>query len=993
MRILLLQLSDLHIRNQQSIESLRIEKILSVLNAQKAFDCVTIILSGDLAYSGKREEYILVDDLIIEMKKRISYIYKKCVNVEVLIVPGNHDIDFKEKKRYRDDILNLLKDKEIIDYEKEAGLQQNFLEFVTNNGLFKRSSLFDIININYNGIKVRYNLFNSAFFSAYSDNKDNEIALHHFPNEVFEGLNQFKEHANIEISIIHHSLNWFNEETRKALIKEFQNNSNFVFLGHEHSHSITKNIDHFYEESKIIMGGAFTYNNKSFCITILDTDDLEAESIEYVYNKSDDLYLPNKNNKEKFIFNKRENFFKVDDTFLNDIRKDDHFGDSTNFDEYFVCPEIKLDLIDEIELKEISDINLVLEFIQKNDLITILGSSLSGKTSLLKKIYLEMVNSKYIPIYINSREMKDKSIDSIIKSSLDNQYVNKRNIHERYKQMNKENKILFIDDIHLIKTSFITVLNDLSITFDKIIVTSDKEFNFNIKDQIKETFTSNIKQVNFIIQSLHYKKRKNLIRKYLEYMSHGIQKISDFEIKKINDMISTQLSLISSTPYTVISIVKHFKQLAVSEGSSKSIFNKVFEMNITKMLSKTFSKNKIDMIFMILEELGYMIHFNKKYPIYEDDIFDIIKNYNDEYIKNVSKSETVQKLIECKLLRKDSDNKITFYDKNVLAYYVARSLLRKSDEVYIIDKFNYLLKNVCFGINNTILLFVSYLTLNNKVLEHIILEIMSKFDSWPEFEFLEETIEFLNTKINTAKIDVPTNGDYDKDSDNRDKEEKDSEEMKYDVIDIYDYDENESDTDMNLITSAFKSLEILSQILPSFEYQMKKDIKNAYIEMLYTFPNKIFDQIFQPIKANYYDFLVDLSKDSNVKILKMDVQVKNILLTLLIRMYSYVGARIATEETIVALNKFNYNDKLNYKIENLIFQAKIKDDKVLFDKADLFYEDTKSHFIKGIYSSIVKRYFIDYQLPTKGSHQAYADKYFLNSKKSTMIKKISAKKK
>ncbi len=81
-------LSDIHIKaeNKKDIQY-KMDVFIKTLNARKKmgeFNKIIIIASGDIAFSGKKEEYEYLE----------NYFEELATNYDLVICPGNHDHDF-----------------------------------------------------------------------------------------------------------------------------------------------------------------------------------------------------------------------------------------------------------------------------------------------------------------------------------------------------------------------------------------------------------------------------------------------------------------------------------------------------------------------------------------------------------------------------------------------------------------------------------------------------------------------------------------------------------------------------------------------------------------------------------------------------------------------------------------------------------------------------------------------------------------------------------
>ena len=99
MKILFLHIGDMHIKDRQGINYFQIKKIVDTLNGFSGFDRILLIIAGDIAQSGQIEQYeqarYLTGFLINQIKNRCKYSPK----IDVICVPGNHDINHGGKSR------------------------------------------------------------------------------------------------------------------------------------------------------------------------------------------------------------------------------------------------------------------------------------------------------------------------------------------------------------------------------------------------------------------------------------------------------------------------------------------------------------------------------------------------------------------------------------------------------------------------------------------------------------------------------------------------------------------------------------------------------------------------------------------------------------------------------------------------------------------------------------------------------------------------------
>lgn len=103
MKVAIIHLSDFHIKDREHFERAKYNGIISSLNALGELDDYLVVFSGDLANSGDINEYkksrFLFGQLINGIKQKNN---DKFVNL--LMVPGNHDLCLPKDARTSEDI-------------------------------------------------------------------------------------------------------------------------------------------------------------------------------------------------------------------------------------------------------------------------------------------------------------------------------------------------------------------------------------------------------------------------------------------------------------------------------------------------------------------------------------------------------------------------------------------------------------------------------------------------------------------------------------------------------------------------------------------------------------------------------------------------------------------------------------------------------------------------------------------------------------------------
>lgn len=102
MDLIITQLTDIHIKQESDLDNL-LQRTGSIVGA--IFEVVRnvketmllICVTGDIAFSGTEEQYILAELFFDDIYEKITNRYQE-IYVQFVFIPGNHDCDFTSKE-------------------------------------------------------------------------------------------------------------------------------------------------------------------------------------------------------------------------------------------------------------------------------------------------------------------------------------------------------------------------------------------------------------------------------------------------------------------------------------------------------------------------------------------------------------------------------------------------------------------------------------------------------------------------------------------------------------------------------------------------------------------------------------------------------------------------------------------------------------------------------------------------------------------------------
>lgn len=987
MKILFLHLSDAHLRDNTDLRLININAIVNSLAQIGEFDECALVFSGDITNSGEKNAYANAGRFVGYIAKNISQKYIDGKIVQTLVVPGNHDNLVKNKDRDNLELESYYEKNELDSrYNEDLEELSNFYEFAKRNRCFSKEKIIDVKKLKFGNFIIKVNLINSAPFSLLgSGNRDK--GMHYIPLAEFEKLN-IDLHQKYTISVIHHSPEWFSDESKHRLYNALNESTDLLFVGHEHfALNEDKNVNGKHID---ISSGVAIYGTKTehgFNALVLDTQAHTLVGYKYIY--SGKIYKPTKVIDNKNVMFNINSSFKFTTEFQKELLTDTNERDGENYSKYFIFPslESKDNSSDFKNFTVTSDIKFQ-ELLTIKSKIAIEGNSRTGK-SILAKYLTNLLSEDYTVLYLTEDSFAPKNIRNIIKYALQYEFGDDADIDE-FLQLEKEKKILIADDNDKVdKEKWNTLLDEYSEQFGHIITFCGIDWKLNIKDRTMEELTENA-FFHLKICPFYYVKREQLIKKicsnYLvEYPSLDLEEKS----KKINEDITNQIKYFQLTPDFIHQFVDYYIQFShIKTQSEMNVFSKVFVANITYRISKNIKEeNDIDEILIALDYVAHYIHFVKKYQKitykeFENAVEEYKKRYDNEEL-NTKYAYTVA--IKSNILKESSTSfDVEFCDENLLAYFVAQHLNRSCQKGERPEDLKEVLDNICFGINGDVILFLSYITNNTQILTPILQSIYTHMNDWIELDIDKNNIEYLSKVSNASTPKLPDKKDKEKIKEEKNKIEKEIIEEKESQADsLYSYDASKVNSFSNKIAKSINYLELVAKILPNFRFMLQGNEKKEITEILYTYPNKLLYFMLKDIDANCSKIIEDILKKKPKTrkgiLITEDMitrELQNQSMAYILSIYDFISMTAATPKTIGDLEKFDYSQNTNYKIQNLMMQENIANFKTFATRAEEIFDASDLPLIKQMVTLIVRKYFIYHDVEMHGDSIHLIDKFF-----------------
>lgn len=953
MKILFLQISDIHCKAGDQNLRQKILKIAPALKEIDHFDKIVFIFSGDLADKANENEYKVARLLIGELITTLSESFN-CGFINTLIVPGNHDIKLSDGCRTCNDILKFNKAEKI---ESEIKLMDNFFKYSTSKKCFLKNKIVDVHNVEFDNKKFRICLLNSAPFSTKSpDDKE----LHFLPDYVSESLIRDND-VDFQITVIHHSYECFDWNSKEMLKNHLWAND-LVLFGHDHkAESFTQNN---YNGSKlnVIIGGEFALNTEepaSFNAIVVDTEDMEFTQNEFEWNKNKCIFKI----KKQVKFKKYKTDLQPSEKYINSLLEDKQ-KISNLFTDYYVFPKliVKGELFSDDYIDNI-DANKIFELLMKEKIIKITGNASVGKSALLKYLYLEAIKCKYVPLLIEKKNYNENKIDKIIKKMFKLQYDGVD--YSLYEQGNRDGQIIFIDDIDLIEDSRTRQhLIEYILDSKRLLICSSKENWQDLEDIVKEKLkgkTISSFEVPYFLKENRDKLVNNICSIY--------KKTDDDKLvicSSLDYMAQCQSGLLSLVPATIIQYIKFFLSNDNSDNTGIKAISLVYETNIKSSIIKSVSSENASIYLSVLEFLASSMYFKyKKEYINTTELENIIDEFNKLRKAKINAKKFCDVCKSTDLLRECEDSFcVHFSDKNTFAYFIAKSINKEIEkDPANQEHLKYVMNYICFGINDTIILFLSYIRNNTNVILNIAKTAADLLENFPELDFDKNNVPFVKQSLNVPNA-VPSKKEK-KEATNNIEEIERARQNNIKFKGIFDFNESDVNKERYKILRALKYTRLIGRILVEQYGELEAEEVDIIIKYLYSLPQKIIFALLNPYQEHYKeisDSLMEYASNTspNEKITEDDIRealgLAGALLTL--NLMNDIAYNSTNKLTMDALRDVQTSNS-NYSIMKLMFEENLgKNSNFVSNAIELFKKYESDPFVRMLISQIARKHII-----------------------------------
>lgn len=840
----IIHLSDIHFSDGRDFLETKWELFFRALKDDFS-NClfVYIVVSGDIANTGKESEYKVAKTYFTNLSKHLKERYS-LTQFKFVFIPGNHDCNFDLDTQARRNAIKNINYDTIGNDDSVLQMclrtQSDFWHFYSAFNNVPDNKIYYRIVDDIAEKKLCFHCFNTAWMTQKNENPGTLF----FPVKHFDKLKN-KNEFDLNIAVLHHPLNWFNPNTLENNKKEFQNLlddiSSLQIIGHEHENELrkTENVDRIASQTLYVSGDVFQNQENptqsGFQTFFINLNSNEAKLRRY--HLKQDIYQKY-SEKEIILSKKTKRVVELNDIFIEKLNR-------INIPLSLNKKQVKLSdiyVFPDLETLASKQENTIDDFIDSEALLNnsqfrnciFEGDSQIGKSSLLYMLFLRFYDKGFYPIFLDGKDVTSDNIDKIVQKAFNSQYTEDPISYEKFKQINSDLKVLLIDDLHTSKLKNRTKYNAIKIFFDlfsRTLITIDTAYS--IISQVQAEFKD---ICSFSIKSLGYKKKNDLIEKY--YALKEPQSLQSNQIlldrtKHTSDQLREILGdkLIPSYPVFVLSIIQtlDFPSLNLNETS----YGYCYQTLIHHALNNAgVPKDYIDTYINIITELAFHMFTIKTDSVSEIEFEAFYEEYREKFI--APRFETARNnLLNSMVLKQDSGS-FCFGYKYILYFLAAKKIAEIIENINGKAIVKELYDNLHKEKNANILVLITHHTKNHSFIEQSIRTLMLPFENTPPIT--------LKKRCNYYKLlrDVIKEIKQDFIEMNRDPlEERNKQLLAQDRLDRKTDQNNveESDFDVNEkivpFIKAFRSIEITGQILKNRKGSLEKVVLKKMLIELY----------------------------------------------------------------------------------------------------------------------------------------------------------------
>ena len=901
MKLLLIQLSDIHITGEDDVVTDRHSQIVNaVKNLDYSLDLCVIVVTGDIAYSGTDEQYFVALEFFGNIQQLLSdnlsgTLGDQRVPVHFVTVPGNHDCDLTASGTVR----GLVADSILRDTSRAAdpdivatctAVQKSFFDFLDCVEPFPRipssqdydGSLSYEYTLSIRDDSVKILCYNTAWLSH---RKESQGRLF-FPSQAVGGK---RDDSDLVVAAFHHPYNWLESNTARAFRERVESIADLILTGHEHTASLRMQEDNLGQNNICVEGGVLQDNAdptlSEFNVFLFDTKLHRKKYAHFRWDK-DTYVLTSKSSSGDEGSGLGWTDYRINGvrttinqpqladgmrTYLTDPGISLRHGERgiLTLQDVFLYPDLmEVRIRDERFGQRVSGDHL-LSLLDSNPRILITGDTESGKTCLAKSIFLDFLQNGVVPVLINADKKPPRGDKAYgyIEELFSEQY--NPMLLEAYRQTDKCLRAIIVDDYDKLplpgiqKREFLSRLS----SFAKHVVLLSHDITSDLDELSNPQGLSgnSVDMVHYRIQPFGYVGRNRLVERWM-LLGESVDPTDSSFVRRLERTTRTLNTLVGrnyvpSYPVYVLAVLQALDS-ATPIDITASTHGYFYELFIRTTLARGQTSKDFDIIASYLAFTAYQMHEKGMKIVSDSDLKTIHRAFEEQYDIERPFELLKRQFVTQGVFAKVNDG-FKFKYSYLYNYFVASYMRDHISEATVRKMLRLITTTVHTEHNANILLFLAHLSKDPIVVNELLTASRSLYHGYPpatlkdDASFLshlwsglpdavyEENDTRANREAILAEMDRTSPPDIEPDDSVNDQKEPE--------VDV--------DDPIVQFVTALRHLEILGQMLKNFPGSLEASIKLDIARECFHLGLRSLSSLFKMIQAQQSDILGEMAQE------------------------------------------------------------------------------------------------------------------------------------
>ena len=848
--------SDIHIKSPDDLIMKRIEQIRAACaSVIIPGNDVLILVSGDIAFSGKIEQYNCAYALLDNIGNYLRE--QRRATVHYSFVPGNHDCDFSAANSTRNILLSGVTSANVDMeyYEQVSNVQSNYRDFAATYGL-EDSGLVCKSELLVDGNRIAILQFNTAWMSVLHENPGRII----MPSDLFTDIDPSEYKA--VFSSLHHPANWLNPDYKEKFTTYIRTVTDLAFVGHEHQ-----------RDSFVMSAGKWCYseihakelqdsNSDNSAFSVLNFDAAFQGFTVYgfswcgassCYVRDSEEYMPFHKNVAAYdsVFHPNaESIAEAQDIgiALKHFAKEDIV-----LPDIYVWPELnKMDFSNEHSYSDRIRDN-VFDLAIREPVSIFTGAMSSGKTAFRKMIYLSLADEQICCVAVSGEKFTSqdpKKNTEVIEKAFIAQYS--RDHLEKFRQLPNHQKIIIVDDVDLIKLHGErrnAIIDFLAGCFSSVILLlrSPVEVHALLSAEC-------LKSIDDIpayeILPLGNSKRKELIRRWYKLRNESrsdeeIEKQVETAVAQVNTFLGNGTSFVPAHPVFVLSVLQNsdaIRNIRINGSKYGFLYESLIQSSLSGVDADYQQSGMYNADIGAVGRLAfYLLQEKNKKVFTEAELDAAVQDHVKQKKIPVSKDTLLRRMVAFNIFKEEPSvgDGYRFRYPYMFYFFAGRHIAYNLQQEEVKEMVAYMSSHLHVEDYGNIIIFVCHFANSQEVIEEVLGNAYCTLDNYAPFVFERNSPLFDELQKNINALLPAVVGSNEDVSSNRETRLKRMDDMGFldghveEGADTINTKEEEAEEDLMAVTASFKTMEVLGQILQNYPSDIDGDFKVQIIEELH----------------------------------------------------------------------------------------------------------------------------------------------------------------